>query len=109
MSTLRRADRLTIFVDETDHVRHQPLYAEIVHRARKAGLAGATALRGVEGFGASTVLHARHAYGLAEPLPIQIVIVDSTERIDAFLPVLDALVQEGLVVRQPVEILDRRP
>ncbi|MFN2607165.1 MAG: DUF190 domain-containing protein [Acidimicrobiales bacterium] len=99
-----RADRLTVFVEETDHYHHHPLYAEIIQRARKAGLAGATAVRGVEGFGASTVLHDSHALRLAETLPVIIFIVDRPERIDDFLPELDEILQEGLVVRDPVEV-----
>ena len=101
-------ERLTVFVDENDRYHHRPLYAEIVQRARKAGLAGATVLRGIEGFGATTVLHESHALHLSDALPVVIVIVDRTERIEAFLPVLDELIGEGLVVREPVEVLTYR-
>lgn len=103
-----RGERLTVFVDENDRYHHRPLYAEIVERARKAGLAGATALRGVEGFGASTVLHLAHRLHLSDALPVMIVIVDRAERIEAFLPVLDELIDEGLVVREPVDVLTYR-
>ncbi len=99
-----RGERLTVFVDENDQFGHHPLYTEIVQRARRAGLAGATVLRGVEGFGASTVIHEPHALPLGEALPVVIVIVDQPERIRAFLPQLDKLIAEGLIVREPVDI-----
>jgi PII-like signaling protein len=99
------AERLTIFVGENDQWHHKPLYTEIVHRARAAGLAGATVLRGFEGFGASSHIHAVHLLRLSGDLPMVIVIVDTPERIDAFLPELDDLIAEGLVVRESVEIV----
>jgi uncharacterized protein len=102
------AERLTIFIDETDRHGHTPLYTEIVQRARKAGLAGATVLHGVEGFGASSRLHAAGPWRLSENLPAVIVIIDQPERIAAFLPVLDELIGDGLVVRQPVELIAYR-
>ena len=98
-------ERLTIFVGETDQVGHKPLYSEIVHRAHEAGLAGATVVRGFEGYGASNHIHTTRILRLSEDLPVVIIIVDKTERIDAFLPVLDELITEGLVVREPVEIV----
>ncbi|MCA1842216.1 MAG: DUF190 domain-containing protein [Actinobacteria bacterium] len=100
-----RGERLTVFVDENDHYHHRPLYVEIIQRARKAGLAGATALRGIEGFGASTVLHEAHALHLSDALPVAIMIIDRSDRIEAFLPTLDELIDEGLVVREPLEVL----
>lgn len=98
-------ERLTIFVGETDQHDHRPLYTEIVHRAHAAGLAGATVLRGLEGYGASRHIHTTRILSLSEDLPVMIVIVDAAERIDAFLPTLDDLITEGLVVREPVEIV----
>lgn len=99
------ADRLTIFIGETDQHHHRPLYSEIVHRAHAAGLAGATVLRGLEGYGASRHVHTTRILSLSEDLPVIVVIVDRAERIDAFLPELDELITEGLVVREHVEIL----
>jgi PII-like signaling protein len=100
-----RAARLTIYVGETDQVGHRPLYHEIITRAREQGLAGATALRGFEGFGASSRLHTSRLLSLSEDLPVVVVIVDTDERIDAFLPVLDDLIDEGLVVREEIDVV----
>ena len=80
-----RGERLTIFVGETDQHRHRPLYTEIVERAHEAGLAGATVLRGIEGYGASSHIHTTAILRLSEDLPVVIVIVDTSDRIDAFL------------------------
>lgn len=102
------AERLTIFVGETDRYGHKPLYTELVHRARAAGLAGATVLHGTEGFGASSRLHVSNPFRLSEDLPAMVVIVDRPERIESFLRNIDGLVGEGLVVRQPVEVLTHR-
>jgi PII-like signaling protein len=98
-------ERLTIFVGETDQHNHRPLYTEIVERAHEAGLAGATVLRGIEGFGASSHIHTTRILRLSEDLPVVIVIVDTTERIDAFLPELDDLISEGLVVREEIDVV----
>ncbi len=97
-------ERLTIFVGETDQHGHRPVYAEIVERAHAAGLAGATVLRGIEGYGASSRIHTSRILRLSQDLPVVIVIVDRPERIDAFLPTLDEIVTEGLVVREPVTV-----
>ena len=99
------ARRLTIFIGESDQYRHHPLYTEIVDRAHKAGLAGATVLRGIEGYGASSHIHTTRLLSLSEDLPIAIVIVDEPERVDAFLPQLDELVGEGLVILDDVEVI----
>lgn len=99
------ARRLTILIGESDQYRHHPLYAEIVRRAHDAGLAGATVLRGIEGYGASSRIHTTRLLSLSEDLPIGIVIVDEAERVDAFLPQLDELVDEGLVIIDDVEVV----
>jgi PII-like signaling protein len=97
--------RLTIFVGEADAHDHKPLATEIVHRAQQAGLAGATVLRGIEGFGASNHVHTTRILSLSNDLPIVIVIVDAAERIDAFVPQLDELITEGLVILDDVEVI----
>lgn len=97
--------RVTIFVGENDTWRHRPLYSEIVHRAHKAGLAGASVFRGVEGFGASSLIHTTRLLSLSEDLPVAVIIVDDETRIRAFLPQLDELVAEGLVILDEVEVI----
>jgi len=99
------AQRLTIFIGESDHYRHHSLASEIVTRAQKAGLAGATVLRGVGGFGASRTVHTTHLLSLSDDLPVAIIVVDSEERIQAFLPQLDQLITEGLVIVDDVEVV----
>jgi PII-like signaling protein len=101
-------ERLTIFIGETDQFEHRPLYTEIVERAHAAGLAGATVVRGIEGFGASSHIHTTRILRLSEDLPVVITIVDEAARIDAFLPVLDELITEGLVVRDEIEVITYR-
>jgi uncharacterized protein len=97
--------RLTIFVGEDDQWHHRPLYTEIVHRAHQAGLAGASVFRGVEGFGASSRIHTSRLLSLSEDLPCAIIIVDEEAKIRAFLPILDELVTEGLVIVDPAEVI----
>ncbi|WP_424532998.1 DUF190 domain-containing protein [Sphaerisporangium viridialbum] len=99
-----RAVRLTIFIGETDQYRHRPLYTEIVHRAHRHGLAGASVFRGVEGFGASSLIHTTRLLSLSEDLPVAIVIVDAEHKINEFMAELDALVTEGLVIVDPVDV-----
>jgi len=99
------ARRLTIFVGESDSYHHHSLATEIVHRAHAAGLAGATVLRGVEGYGASNHVHTTRILSLSNDLPIVIVIIDTAENIDAFVPQLDELVTEGLVVVEDVAVI----
>ncbi|MFD2474801.1 DUF190 domain-containing protein [Amycolatopsis silviterrae] len=103
MKVAKRALRLSIFLGEGDNWRHRPTYVEIVHRAHKAGLAGASVLRGIEGYGASSHIHTQHVFMLKEHLPLLVVIVDSEEKIRAFLDRLDDLEISGLVVVDEIE------
>ncbi|GAA4061371.1 DUF190 domain-containing protein [Streptomyces shaanxiensis] len=100
-----RALRLTVLVGENDIWHHKPLYSEIVRRAHAAGLAGASVFRGIEGFGASSLIHTSRLLSLSEDLPVAIVIVDADERVRAFLPQLDELVTEGLVTLDDCEVI----
>jgi uncharacterized protein len=99
------AQRLTIFVEENDTWHHRPVFTEIVHRAHQAGLAGASVFRGIEGFGATSLIHTTRLLSLSENLPVMIIIIDTAERITAFLPQLDELVTEGLVVVDACEVV----
>jgi hypothetical protein len=95
---------LTILIGESDQWHGHPLYQQIVYKAREAGLAGATVTRGLMGFGAHRRIHGAHVVVLSEDLPVSITIVDNAERIAAFLPILEELVTEGLVVTSDVQV-----
>ena len=97
--------RLTVYLGESDVWHHKPVFAEIVHRAREAGLAGASVFRGIEGFGASSLVHTQRLLSLSEDLPVAVVVVDTRERVEAFLPRIDELVGEGLVTLEEVEVV----
>lgn len=97
--------RLTVLVGEVDQFGHRPVYTEIVHRARKAGLAGASVFRGIEGFGRSSRIHTTRLLSLSEDLPVSVVIVDEQDKVRRFLPELDELVSEGLVLLERVEVV----
>ena len=97
--------RLTVFIGETDVWHHRPLYHEIVRRAHEAGLAGASVMRGIEGYGASSRIHTTRILSLSDDLPVAVVVVDAEEKIRAFLPQLDELITEGLVIIDPVEVI----
>jgi PII-like signaling protein len=99
------AQRLTVIVGESDTVGHRPLYTEIVHRAHTAGLLGASVFRGIEGFGATSRVHTTRILSLAEDLPVWVVVVDTSDRIQAFLPVLEELVVDGLVLLEDVRVV----
>lgn len=99
---------LRIFIGESDRWHGRPLYEAIVLKAREAGLAGATVLRGLAGFGASSRLHTARVLRLSEDLPIVVEIVDKTERIEAILPELDDMVGEGLITLEQVRVIAYR-
>ena len=95
---------LRIFVGESDKHQGSPLYEWIVRKAREQGLAGATVLRGLEGFGAHSRLHTAKILRLATDLPIVIEIVDTEDNIQAFLPAIDDAIGEGLATLEKVEV-----
>jgi len=96
---------LRIFVGESDRAGHRPLYEEIVLKAREAGLAGATVLRGVMGFGRNSILHTAKILRLSEDLPMVVEIVDSLEKVEAFMPQLDEMIKDGLVTLEAVKVI----
>ena len=102
MSTLR----LTVFVEESRQVHHRPVYAEIVRRAHAAGLAGASAFRGFEGYGTASQIRTSRVLSLSDDLPVMVVIVDEESRVRAFLPELSELVGQGLALLDEVEVVD---
>lgn len=97
--------QLRIFVGESDKCGHHPLYEAIVLKAREQGLAGATVLRGVMGFGKHSILHTAKILRLSEDLPMVIEIVDSLEKIENFLPLLDEMITDGLVTLEKVRVI----
>lgn len=99
---------LRIFIGESDRWHGAPLYEAVVKLAKERGLAGATVLRGICGYGAHSRIHTAKILQLSMDLPIVIEIVDRTERIEGFLPELDAMIQEGLVTLEKVQILKYR-
>ena len=103
------AKLLRIYLGESDKWQGQPLYEAVVLEAKKAGLAGATAYKGFMGFGAHSRIHTAKILQLSEDLPICIEIVDSEEKIQAFLPTLEPMLQEGLVTMEKVEVIRYRP
>lgn len=100
---------LRIFVGEQQKWGHQPLYEAVVMKARELHMAGATVLRGLLGFGHSSRIHTAKILRLSDDLPMVIEIVDTKEKIDAFLPVLDGMIGGGLVTLERVQVLQYGP
>src|SRR2546430_4505632 len=105
MKTPEQGKLLRIFIGESDRWHHQPLYEAIVLKARELGLAGATVLRGPMGFGANSHLHTAKILRLSMDLPMVIEIVDSEEKVNAFLPVLDQMMGGGLVTLERAKVI----
>jgi PII-like signaling protein len=103
-----QAMRLTVLVGE-DLWHHKPVAHEIVRRAREAGLAGATVFRAVEGYGARSRIHTLRLLSLADGLANLVMIVDTEERVREFVPRLDGLFTDGLVLLEPVEVVVPAP
>lgn len=104
MKTFQSGKLLRIFVGELDTHRGQPLYQWLIAEARRQGLMGATALRGLEGFGAHSELHTAKVLCLSVDLPVVIEIIDSAERIDSFLVTVDDVIDEGLATVERVDM-----
>jgi hypothetical protein len=105
MTLPRDAVLLRVFLGEDDRFEHKPLYEAIVLKAREMHLAGATVLRGAVGFGHSSRLHTTKILRLSQDLPLVIEIVDTQDKIDAFLPALDQMMASGLVTLEKVQVL----
>jgi len=102
------ATLLRIFIGSRDKHNHNPLFEEIVHKAREMGLAGATVLRSPLGFGRSSQMHTTKILQLSTDMPLVIEIVDAEEKIEAFLPVLDEMMEGGLVTLEKVQVIRYR-
>ena len=103
MTLPEQGSLLRIFIGESDRHGGMPLYEWIVREARREGLAGATVLRGMEGFGANSKVHTAKILRLSSDLPVVVEIVDSIQRIDAFLPLINEAISEGLATDEKVE------
>jgi PII-like signaling protein len=99
---------LRIFIGESDRWHGKPLYEAIILRARQLGVAGATMLRGMMGYGAASRIHTAKILRLSEDLPIVVEIVDSKDKIESLLPMIDEMVQEGLVTLENVRVIKYR-
>ncbi len=105
MQIPRDAVLLRIYFGEDDKFEHRPLHEAIVLKAREMQLGGATVLRGHVGFGHSSHIHTTKILRLSQDLPIVVELVDSPEKIDAFLPVLDGMMKSGLITMEKVQVL----
>jgi hypothetical protein len=103
-----KANLLTIYIGENDKHHHRPLYQVIVEMLRKQGIAGATVVRGIEGFGKKSRIHTAAILRLSEDLPIIITVIDKEERINQVMPLIDELVTEGLVIIENVDVISYR-
>ena len=108
MQLPENAELLRIFIGDSDRYHHKPLYEAIVEAARERHLAGATVLRGYLGFGAHSRIHTAKILRLSEDLPVVVEIVDAAEKIEAFLPVLDEMMAEGMVTVETLRVLTYR-
>lgn len=104
MNLPRNGKLLRVFIGESDKHENLPLYEWIVRKAREQGLAGATVLRGLEGYGAHSRLHTAKILRLSSDLPIVVEIVDTEEKIESFLPLIDGAVREGLATVEKVAV-----
>jgi PII-like signaling protein len=94
-----------IFFGESDRWKHRPLEIALLERLRAEGFAGATVFRGVSGFGANSIIHTTHLLELSTDLPVVIEVVDSEEHIERLLPILDEMLDDGLVTMEKVRVL----
>jgi hypothetical protein len=99
---------LRIFIGEADKWHHKPLYEEIVQTARRMGMAGATVIRGIEGFGAHSRMHTTRILRLSEDLPLVIEVVDTAQNIDRLIEAVDPMIEEGLMTLERVHVLKYR-
>src|SRR5438105_12058367 len=96
---------MRIFLGESEKHGHRPAYLEIVDRLRRERIAGATVLRGVAGFGAKSVLHTMHLIDLSGDLPVVIEVVDTQENVDRVLPLIEPLLESGLITLEKARVI----
>ncbi len=98
-----------IFLGEDDRWQGQLLHVALIERFRKEGIAGATVFRGIGGYGARSIVHSTHLLRLSEDLPMVVEVVDTSEHIERMLPIIDAMVSEGLVTVEKVRVIKYAP
>jgi PII-like signaling protein len=101
--------RVRVYLGERDHHDGQPLYTAIVSAARKAGLGGATVLKGIEGFGAHSVVHAARIVDMSSDLPIVVELIDAAEKIRPFVAVLRDMLDDGMMTIETIAIIYQDP
>src|ERR1700689_736350 len=100
-----KAKMLRVHFGEDDKWKDKPLYRAIVEKCRELDIAGATVFRGIEGYGASTLIHRRHLLSFSSDAPLMVSVIDTKEKIQTLLPFLDAMVKEGLIAISDVEVI----
>lgn len=108
MKLLEKAERIRIYIGEDDKHKGLPLAEAIVREARKLNLAGATVFRGLMGFGANSLIHTSKILRLSEGLPVVVEIVDHPDQLKPLLELLDTMVLEGMVTREPLDVIAYR-
>ncbi|TCJ16141.1 DUF190 domain-containing protein [Rubrobacter taiwanensis] len=108
MNTLR-ATRLTIYIGDSFRYGHKALYRAIVEALHEGGIAGATVIHGIEGYGADKQIHTARILDLSGDLPVVIIAIDRPEKIEAILPRLDEMIDKGLVTTEEVQVVFARP
>ncbi|MGL1862598.1 MAG: DUF190 domain-containing protein [Pseudodesulfovibrio sp.] len=108
MKLLEKAERIRIYIGEDDKHKSRPMADVIVEEARKIGLAGATVFRGLSGFGANSRIHTTKILRLSEDLPVVVEIVDHPDKVEPLLEMLDEMMTEGMVTREPVNVIAYR-
>ncbi|MDI3548612.1 MAG: uncharacterized protein PWR10_2264 [Halanaerobiales bacterium] len=105
MGIMGKGKILKIYIGETDKWGHEPLYHALIKKFKKAGLAGATVVRGIEGFGLNSRIKSAHILQLSEDLPLIIEVVDKAEKIETILPEVKEMVKEGLITIEDVDVI----
>ncbi len=100
-----RARMLRIHFGENDKFENRPLYRAIIEKCKELDIAGATVLRGIEGYGASTLIRRSHHLSFSHDAPVMVSVIDSEEKIQKLLPILDRMVDEGLIAMSEVEVI----
>jgi hypothetical protein len=108
MKLLEKAERIRIYIGEDDKYEGQPLADAIVYAAREMNLAGATVYRGLMGFGANSLIHTTKILRLSEDLPVVVEVVDHPDKLQPLLDKLDAMLNEGMVTKEPVDVIAYR-